>query len=120
MVDAGGTEDPAKIRWSAFLSDDRYAGQVGIFQGGALYAFGAYRPSDDSIMNEQVEDTYNAPSRWAIYKRIMELSGESCSFEGFLEYDAVSRGAAAAAPRRAAKAGPRRKLEHTAPPVIHP
>ena len=43
------------------------------------------------MMNLNVE-YYNAPSRWAIYKRIMELSGEDCSFEKFLEYDAVNRG----------------------------
>ena len=114
------TNDPEQIRWAAFLADERYNGQIGIYEGGGLYAKGAYRPSADSIMNNQVEDMYNAPSRLAIYKRIMELSGEAYSFEGFLEYDAVNRGAAAAAPRRAAQAGPRRHLEHTAPPVIMP
>ena len=35
---------------------------------------------------------FNAPSRWAIYKRIMELSGETASFDKFVEYDAVNRG----------------------------
>ena len=34
---------------------------------------------------------YNAPSRLAIYKRIMELSGEGYSFQKFLEYDAKNR-----------------------------
>ena len=115
------TDDPSKIRWSAFLSDSRYTGQVGIYEGGALYAHGAYRPTADSIMNNQTDDTYNAPSRWAIYKRIMELSGESYSFESFLEYDAVNRKAASSAPaKRSSGIGPRRYLEHTAPPVILP
>jgi hypothetical protein len=36
---------------------------------------------------------FNAPSRAAIYKRVMELSGEDYSFEKFLEYDAVNRNA---------------------------
>ena len=34
---------------------------------------------------------FNAPSRWAIYKRIMELAGNSYSFETFLEYDEINR-----------------------------
>ena len=85
------TADPAKVKWSAFLSDERYANETGVFEGaGGPYSEGIYRPSDDSMMNHNVE-YYNAPSRWAIYKRIMELSGEEASFEKFLEYDAVNR-----------------------------
>ena len=30
---------------------------------------------------------FNAPSRWAIYQRIMKLAGEECKFEDFLAYD---------------------------------
>ena len=53
------------------------------------YTKGAYRPSMDSMMNQNVE-YYNAPSRLAIYKRIIELSGEAYSFEKFLEYDIIN------------------------------
>ena len=115
------TNDPQKIRWSAFLSDSRYKDEVGIFQGGALYAFGAYRPSKNSMMNENYE-YYNAPSRRAIYQQIMKRSGEEYSFEKFLEYDAVNRGAAAAAARPPLKAAAAtgRRFEHTAPPKIVP
>ena len=84
------TNDPKKIRWSAFLDDARYDGQVGIFEGGALYAKGAWRPTQNGMMRENLE-YFNAPSRWAIYQRIMKLSGEECSFEKFLEYDEVNR-----------------------------
>ena len=73
------TNDPSKIRWNAFLSDTRYKDEVGIYEGGALYATGVWRPSANSMMNEDAP-FFNAPSRWAIYKRIMELSGESVSF----------------------------------------
>ena len=56
------------------------------------------------------------PSRWAIYKRIMELSGEEASFEKFLEYDAVNRG------QKQKNSAPRTrsdiKIEHTPPVVI--
>ena len=84
------TNDPSKVKWSVFLSDDRYKDEVGIYEGG-LYGKGVWRPSENSIMNMNFGG-FNAPSRWAIYKRIMELSGEEASFEKFLEYDAVNRG----------------------------
>ena len=114
------TDDPSKIRWSAFLSDNRYKDEVGIFEGGALYMTGAYRPSENSMMNMDFE-YFNAPSRWAIYKRIMELSGEEASFDKFLEYDAVNRGKAkASAARPPLKAAANRPVEHSAPPVIVP
>ncbi|MBO4558104.1 MAG: hypothetical protein J5693_05810 [Bacteroidales bacterium] len=114
------TDDPAKIRWSAFLSDDRYKNQVGIFEGGALYSKGVWRPTANSIMNMNYGG-FNAPSRWAIYKRIMELSGESYSFDSFLEYDEVNRRAASQAsygPRRQSVA-PGRDWQPGAPPVIY-
>ena len=116
------TNDPSKVRWRAFLSDERYKDEIGIFEGGALYPTGAYRPSKNSMMNENME-YFNAPSRLAIYKRIMELSGEGYSFEKFLEYDAVNRGkGAASAPRPPLKAAaaPKRRFGPTAPPVIVP
>ena len=74
------------------------------------------------MMNMNLE-RFNAPSRWAIYKRIMELSGETASFEKFLEYDAVNRAAVSEAaairpPLKAAANG--RSFEHTAPPVVIP
>ena len=116
------TSDPTKIKWSAFLSDSRYDDEVGIYEGGALYSLGVYRPSKNSMMRENFE-YYNAPSRWAIYQQIMKRSGESCSFEKFLEYDAVNRAAVSEAaairpPLKAAANG--RSFEHTAPPVVIP
>ena len=114
------TNDPSKIRWNAFLSDTRYKDEVGIYEGGALYATGVWRPSANSMMNEDAP-FFNAPSRWAIYKRIMELSGESASFDAFLTYDAVNRSASVTTvrpPMKAAANGARRPFVPTAPPVI--
>ncbi len=115
------TNDPAKVKWSAFLSDERYKDEVGVFEGGGgYYTEGVYRPSVNSMMNHEVE-YFNAPSRWAIYQRIMKLSGEECSFEKFLEYDAVNRTkvkeAAARPPLKAAGAPPRR-FEPSPSPII--
>ena len=83
------TDDPSKVRWSAFLADSRYSGKVGIYEGGALYEKGAYRPTVNSIMRENYGG-FNAPSRWAIYQQIMKRSGETPTFDKFLEYDAVN------------------------------
>ncbi len=85
------TNDPKKVKWADFLSDDRYKDEVGIYEGGINLGKGVYRPSQNSMMNQN-EEYFNAPSRWAIYKRIMELSGETPSFSRFLEYDAINRG----------------------------
>ena len=116
------TDNPARIRWKAFLEDARYKDQVGIFEGAALYMRGAWRPTKNSMMNENMGG-FNAPSRWAIYQRIMERSGETPSFEKFLEYDAVNRTAATKAAETARPpykdAGGARFIP-TAPPVIVP
>ena len=111
------TDDRAKIRWSKFLSDDRYKNEVGIYEGAALYEKGAYRPSSNSMMNENFE-YFNAPSRWAIYQQIMKRSGETCSFDQFLEYDAVNRKSGSNAPAKKSRRAT--DFEPTAPPVIHP
>lgn len=115
------TNDPKTVRWSAFLADDRYKGEVGIHEGGALYEKGAYRPTPNSMMREGME-YFNAPSRWAIYQQIMKRSGESVSFDAFLNYDAVNRkasvnAAAARPPMKVAENGSR-SFVPTAPPVI--
>ena len=93
------TSDPKKVKWSNFLSDSRYKDELGVYEGAVNVTKGAYRPSVNSMMNQNME-YFNAPSRWAIYKRIMELSGETASFSKFLEYDAINRGSKPAnAPR---------------------
>ena len=109
------TNDTKKIKWADFLSDSRYKDKVGVFEGGATYAKGVYKPSESSMMNENM-DYFNAPSRWAIYQRIMKLSGESCTFSKFLEYDTVNRSQPHPAPR------PSNFVERVpeAPPVVRP
>ena len=109
------TNDPAKVRWHDFLSDSRYKDEVGIFEGGGNLKKGVYRPSVNSMMNQNME-YFNAPSRWAIYKRIMELSGETASFSKFLEYDAINRGTTPANALRARATGNNWKPD--APPVV--
>ena len=109
------TNDPTKVKWSAFLSDERYKDEVGIFEGGGKYGKGIYRPSENSMMRYD-DEYFNAPSRWAIYKRIMELSGETADFEKFLEYDTVNLVSKAAS--RASRLGSSRNAHHSAPPTV--
>ena len=92
------TDDPASICWSHFLSDARYANEVGIYEGGALWEEGVWRPSRNSVMNEDEAGNFNAPSREAIYYRIHKLAyGESWeyNYEEFVEWDARNRTATA-------------------------
>ncbi len=94
------TDNPDEIVWGHFLKDRRYDGLVGIYEGAFMFEKGAYRPTYNSIMRYNTGG-FNAPSRQAIYKKIMELSGEEYSYEKFLDYDAINRTPAAQARCRA-------------------
>lgn len=84
------TSDTPKVKWNTFLNDILYSTTVGIFEGGATYLLGVYRPSENSIMRYNVGD-FNAPSRLEIYRRIMEFSGDAYSYNNFIQYDAINR-----------------------------
>ena len=88
------TGDAEAVRWSHFLTDERYAfDQVGIFEGGCNYETGVWRPSETGMMRDNA-GRYNAPSREAIYYRLHKLAyGDEWEydFEQFAEYDAISR-----------------------------
>lgn len=80
--------DPQKVIWKDFINNADYKVEnIGVYEGGfAEFTYGIYRPTEYSIMRNNVGE-YNAPSRWAIYKRIKELAGESYTFQDFLAYD---------------------------------
>lgn len=85
------TDNPQEVIWSYFLTDMRYAKEgIGIFEGAIYYPKGAYRATENSIMRYNTGG-FNAPSRQSIYRRIMEKSGGTYSFEAFLEYDEINR-----------------------------
>ncbi|MFI3298483.1 MAG: M64 family metallopeptidase [Rikenellaceae bacterium] len=91
------TNDPEKIKWAHFLANPTYDDQVGIYEGALAYAYGVYRSTYDGIMKLNSGD-YNAPSREEIYRRTMELSGDTYSYSEFLKYDIINTSSAAAAP----------------------
>lgn len=91
------TSDPNTILWSKFISDSRYSGKVGVYEGGYTYPYGVYRPTNNSIMRYNTGG-FNAPSREAIYKKIMKFSeGDAWTYdyETFVVFDAPARSAKA-------------------------
>ena len=81
------TDDSDEILWSTFLSDSRYSSEVGIYEGAATYPKGAYRPSEESMMNSNING-FNAPSRQAIYNKVMKHGeGREADFEEFADFD---------------------------------
>jgi len=115
------TSDPAQVRWSCFLEDERYANEgLGVFEGGLTYWTGVWRPTEDSIMRHNIGG-FNAPSREAIYYRIHKLAyGDSWEYdyEDFVEYDAVNRSTSASAPQKSRRNYVEKPLEPTAAPVV--
>jgi len=86
--------DPETVLWSRFLQDERYAAdELGLYEGACSFEYGAWRPSDDSIMCSN-EGGFNAPSREAIYFRMHKLAfGRDWiyDYETFAEYDTINR-----------------------------
>ena len=91
------TSDPNTIAWARFISDSRYSGKVSVYEGGYTYPYGVYRPTDNNIMRYNTGG-FNAPSREAIYKKIMKFSEGNAwtyDYETFVAFDAPARSAEA-------------------------
>ena len=114
------TSDPAQVRWSYFLEDERYANQgLGVFEGGLTYWSGVWRPTYKSIMLQNTGG-FNAPSREAIYYRINKLAYGTdwkYDYETFVEFDEASRKRSSADQKTRANYV-ERTYEPTAPPVV--
>ena len=83
------TTDRDEVVWSKFLYDSRYSQEnIGIYEG-ALFEFGAYKPTISSIMNNNY-GSFNAPSRYAIWRRINKLAfGDEWNgtYDDFVAFD---------------------------------
>ena len=88
------TDNPDSVKWARFLYDSRYANEgLGLFEGGATYGKGVWRPTENSIMRYNT-GIFNAPSREAIYTRINKLAYGAdwqYDYEQFVAWDAVNR-----------------------------
>jgi uncharacterized protein YjdB len=91
------TSDPTKVQWAKYLTDSRYNGQgLGVFEGAFTWQYGAWRPTNNSIMRHNT-DGYNAPSREAIYYRIHKLAyglDWQYNHETFVAWDLAHRSTA--------------------------
>lgn len=107
--------DPAEVKWAKFLTDSRYADEhLGVYEGAYLYGKGAYRPSVNSMMRYG-DAPFNAPSREAIYKRVMQYSEPNWTYdyETFVEFDAPGRAAAIEAQKAASRSRRAMPLQRT-------
>lgn len=118
--------DPAEVKWSRFLNDSRYSDEgLGVYEGAWLLGRGMYRPSENSTMCHNYDnDVFNAPSREAIYKRVMKLSeGSSWNFdyETFVSFDTPAREAYSKARAKARQTddNTQQKRIESRPPTIY-
>lgn len=77
------------VLWASFLTDSRYQNEhLGVYEGACTYPKGAYRPSEDSMMNSNT-CAFNAPSRKSLYEKVMKIgmAVEQVSYEDFVAFD---------------------------------
>ena len=82
--------DVTKSYWADFAADSSYNSErLGCYEGGATYALGVYRPTENSIMNDNIGG-FNVAGRVMIYKRCMKIAlGKSWNFNlaDFITFD---------------------------------
>lgn len=85
------TSKLSSVPWSDFVFDPRYSDFVDVYEGGATYMRGIFRPEVNSCMNYGIP-YYNAPSRLSIMRRIFDYAGEPFSMEFFYANDSKEWG----------------------------
>lgn len=89
------TSNENDVVWKHLLRDERYQGKdvfgetLGVYEGACTYWTGAWRSTNQSMMRDNI-NSFNAPSREAIYKRIMSTAyGETWNYdyEEFVQFD---------------------------------
>lgn len=77
------------VLWASFLTDSRYQNEhLGVYEGACTYPKGAYRPSEDSMMNSNT-CAFNAPSRKSLYEKVMKIGmdTEQVLYVDFVKFD---------------------------------
>lgn len=85
------TSKLSSVPWADFIFDVRYSDFVDVYEGGAQYMRGIFRPEVNSCMNYGIP-YYNAPSRLSIMRRIFEYVGEPFSMDYFYANDSKEWG----------------------------
>ena len=74
------------VPWSHLIFNSHYSDIVDVFEGGYYHSRGTFRSESQSCMSTYIQ-YYNTISRELIVRRIMELAGETYSFEKFVSKD---------------------------------
>jgi hypothetical protein len=115
------TDEPSMVKWAKFITDDRYASEgIGVYEGACTYQYGAWRPTEQSIMRHNIGG-FNAPSREAIYYRIHKLAyGDDWqyNYEDFVAWDLAHRAPASTKARSARPNFVEKEFQPLAPPVV--
>ena len=86
--------DVTQTRWSHLAADSRYAAEhLGAYEGAGTYGRDVYRPTENSMMRYN-NIPFNAPSREAIYKYVMQESEGPdwvYDYETFVAFDEPGR-----------------------------
>ena len=80
------TGDMHSVPWSHMIYDPQYSNTVDVYEGAFFHSRGVFRSEPTSCMHNNIP-YYNAISREAMVKRIMEYAGEEYSFEDFKAND---------------------------------
>ncbi len=107
------TNNKEEIHWKHYFDKPQYS-DVGIHQGGYFYGIGIWRPEVNSCMNNNVP-YFNAPSREAIVRRIMKISGKEFDDADFYSKDLIRSYSSAVGQSAATRSTFRTPL---APPVL--
>lgn len=90
LSNVDSNSEASAVGWSPFIGDSRFDNEaIGVYEGGFTYVSGIYRPTEESMMRSN-QSPFNAPSRKAIYDRVMLLGeGRSTStLDEFAAFDA--------------------------------
>jgi hypothetical protein len=100
--------DVTQTRWSRLAADSRYAAEkLGAYEGAGTFGREVYRPTQNSMMRYN-DIPFNAPSREAIYRYVMQESEGpdwEYDYETFVAFDKLGRQQFADALRVAASRG---------------
>lgn len=82
--------DSSEVYWHEFLVDNAFPDEnIGIYEGGVLFANGVWRSTYNSVMRYHFEDDFYSPlDRFLIYSRIEHMhSGRDVSYEEWKHID---------------------------------
>ena len=88
FMNVDSEKDSTKVIWTQFIYDPEFANeQISTYEGGYTFYKGVYRPTQESMMRSN-NAPFNAPSRQAIYNKVMKLGLDKMpTYEEFVAFD---------------------------------